>query len=75
MSDMDSMFKRYEHDVTFRTVVDSLMAIVMRLEMTPGELRECAVFACMLVEMRHPKPFRISAEDAARFVEMIHHGR
>lgn len=47
---------RYLHDNTFRAVVDTLRAVVERLELTPSEVREAAVFACVLSETRRGFP-------------------
>lgn len=45
---------RYERDAAFRSAVDMMMAVAMRLEMSPGELREAAVFAEIKVQAMRP---------------------
>jgi hypothetical protein len=42
--------ERYYNDPTFRCVVDSLTAAIAKLEMTPAEVREAAVYACIRFE-------------------------
>ena len=59
--------ERFQTDTVFRTCVQMLEGIIERLEMTPSEIRECAMYACMRIEMRKPISFRISREDAEAF--------
>jgi hypothetical protein len=49
----DRLTDRYQHDNTFRALVDALQGMIVRLEMGPSEIREAAMFASCLVEMRH----------------------
>lgn len=50
------------NDVAFRAVVDGLIATILHLELTPAEVREAAVYACIRVEeMRIPR-YVISAD-------------
>ena len=56
---IDRLRERYDHDNEFRIVVDTLMGIILKLELTPSEVREAAMFACMRVEERFPRPFAI----------------
>jgi hypothetical protein len=48
----DKARERYEQDPVFHAVVEQLKSIVIRLEMTPSEIREAATFACILIEER-----------------------
>lgn len=58
---------KYNSDPAFRHVVDSLQRVIEHLELTPGEVREAAVYACMRVEMstepkRTPRELRAENE-------------
>lgn len=59
MIPLDKARKRYANDVHFRMLVDVLITQVLTLELTPSELREAAVFACILVEERRPVVFSL----------------
>lgn len=67
MTSLHSMFARYENDDQFHVVVDTLVGMILRLEMTPSELRECVMFACMRAETLKPPQFSISGDDAIEF--------
>jgi hypothetical protein len=56
----DRVRDRYANDAPFRRVVDMLQAIVLDLHLTPSEVREAAMLACILVEERHKPAFKIS---------------
>ena len=51
--------QRYQNDAAFRSVVDALMYVVETLQMTPSEVREAAVFACVRIEMARSTPIQI----------------
>jgi hypothetical protein len=72
MMPLDRARERYLLDLQFRTLVDSLQALVLQLELTPSEIREAATFACLLIEERRPMSFRepIDPEARRRFEEM-----
>jgi hypothetical protein len=44
--------EKYLNDPIFHHIVTALEASIHRLDLTPGEVREAAVYACMRVEMR-----------------------
>lgn len=61
--DLRSADRRYENDASFNHLVKALENLIEKLEMTPSEVREAAVFACFRVEMRRPpRPIRLSPE-------------
>ena len=61
--------EKYENDATFHAVVDSLQALIERLDLTPGEVREAAVYACMRVEMRRASNYLVPLDpEIARLV-------
>jgi hypothetical protein len=51
---IDKARDRYLNDPVYHEAVRALQGIVLRLEMTPSELREVATFACILLEERTP---------------------
>jgi len=54
---------RYANDPKFHHLVRSLEALIENLEMTPSEIREAAVYACLRVEVRRPPtPIAISPD-------------
>lgn len=42
-----NMHERYLHDPLIRNLVDTLESIMSKLQMTPTEVRECAMLACV----------------------------
>ena len=52
----------YENDPKYRMLVDVLANLIAGLEYTPSEVRETAIFACMLHEMRNPQPLVINMQ-------------
>lgn len=46
---------KYREDPLYRLVVDSIEAVLHRAEMTPSEVREAAVLACIHYEERNTK--------------------
>jgi hypothetical protein len=65
---------RYDRDPLFRSVVQILVAAIDRLELTPTEVREAAIFACLRHDLLHGYdriflsrgPVPVSEADAAR---------
>jgi hypothetical protein len=51
--------EKYARDDAFRVVVDVLSGAIDRLDLTPGEVREAAVYACMRVEMRRASNYLV----------------
>lgn len=45
---------RYTNDPTYRTIVDFLKNMILKLELAPSEIREAAMLACVQVEMSRP---------------------
>jgi hypothetical protein len=44
--------RAYRNDTTFKAVVDTLVALMDRMELTPGEARSIGTFAAVLREER-----------------------
>jgi hypothetical protein len=47
--------ERYERDPEFRHVVDVLEFAIARLQLTPTEVREATILACIRHELRSPR--------------------
>ena len=52
----------YANDPQYHQLVDVLVNLIDGLQFTPSEVRETAVFACMLHEMRNPQPMIINMQ-------------
>lgn len=46
----------YRNDVLFNALVKNLEHLITELKMSPSEVREAAMFAVYLTEMRNPSP-------------------
>lgn len=55
---LEKLDERYRNDNMFRTLVDMLQGLIMKLEMSPSEIREAAMYACYRQELMNPKPLR-----------------
>lgn len=51
MGDIESLTRRYQNDVNFKSTVDMMMHVIMNLHLSPSEVREAAMFACFRMEM------------------------
>lgn len=68
----------YEHDPPYHNLVDGLVQQIEMLQMSPSEIREAAMFACLIIEERNKHPLmivdlaeveqRCTAEQYRRFV-------
>ncbi len=66
-----SMVDRYENDPQYSALVDMLCGIILKLDLTPSEVRECAMLACIKVESLKPASWRISADQAEEFAAIV----
>jgi len=58
---------RYQNDNHFRTLVDTLWAVIERAEFTPTEIRQAAMLAQILYEDRRPpKPVVFTCDDVMK---------
>lgn len=71
MTRLDTLEDRYQNDPAFRHVVDSLQAIILGLELSPGEVREAAMFAAFRVELYHPRPLYIRLREDAEVMGQL----
>jgi hypothetical protein len=51
---LDKVRDRYTNDPAFHAFVDMTRAMIERLELSPSEVREAAMFACYMVEATRP---------------------
>lgn len=66
--------QRYNSDPTLHAIVDMMSAAIERLQLTPSEMREAAIFACIRVEQRRMRPMLIpiaSADEARRNIHEL----
>lgn len=64
---MKSVRERYLTDAAFRYIVEGMRAILSGAMLTPSEVREAAMLACILEEERRPAaPFTCSDEEMER---------
>lgn len=52
----NSASRRYSEDPEFRRLVDTLTSFIEHLQFTGSDLKEAAIYATILFELRHPKP-------------------
>lgn len=68
---LDKAREAYRHDPQYRSLVEVLMHQIITLNMSPSEIREAAMFACILLEERSMSPltmFRPNSDEYRRFV-------
>lgn len=53
---MNDVIKRYQTDPAFHTVVETFRLIIRSATLTPSEVREAAMTACVIEEMHEPRP-------------------
>lgn len=64
---MNDTRERYLNDPIFHCVVDHMRSIIRSATLTPSEVREAAMTACVIEEMYNPRPpFSTSGEDLER---------
>lgn len=65
---MNDAVQRYLNDPAFHTVVETMRLIIRSATLTPSEVREAAMTACVIEEMHSPRPpLTCSDEELARF--------
>lgn len=61
---MKDIRERYMTDPVFATVVNSMRALIIGARLTPSEVREAAMLACIIEEEHRPAaPFTTSDEE------------
>ena len=58
---MNDVKKRYLTDAVFHTVVNEMRQLLRGAHLTPSEVREAAMLACIIEKER--QPFRVSMSD------------
>lgn len=64
----------YSNDPMFRALVDTMRHLIGKLEMTPNEVRNAAVFACILHEERIPRRYRVAGTNMILEQRMVAEG-
>lgn len=59
---VDTVEARYQRDPHFHALVDSMYHAIVKLQLTPTEIREAAMLASIKAEVHHPRPFILSNE-------------
>lgn len=59
----DRVRERYENDNAFHAVVDMLRAMLHQYQLSPSEIREAAMLACVMQEERSLKPIVVSLSE------------
>jgi hypothetical protein len=69
--------ERYRSDSHFHVLVDSLESLIAHAKMSPTEVREAAMLACIHYEMRNPLPTPIvrGVEEALETLAQFRKGR
>lgn len=57
---LDRMRERYEHDPAFHALVDVMRHAISSAQLAPSEVREAAMYAVFIEEMRNPRPLEIA---------------
>lgn len=60
MTPLSRWDERYHNDMAFRAMVDSLSYAIDTLQLTPSEVREAAMYACIRYEERRGADFLIT---------------
>lgn len=58
----DRVRERYEQDTTFHAVVDMLRSVLYQYQLTPSEVREAAMLACVMNAEREPMQCVVSLD-------------
>jgi hypothetical protein len=61
---------RYQRDPVFKGLVDVMYSHIDALRLTPTEMREAAMLACIKFEQRHPSPVMLR-DMHAQFLDSI----
>ncbi len=62
---------RYRNDVTYATMVNTLESFIHQAQMTPSEIRECALLACIHYEQHRPFPSQVFPIEVLDAIETI----
>lgn len=73
---MRDVRERYLNDVVFHTVVEQLRALLRGAQLTPSEIREAMMLACIIEEERRPAaPLTCSDEELERMRQQVRKDR
>lgn len=68
MTPLDKARLAYHNDPVYRNMVDTMINLIISLDLSPSEIRQAAMFACYLVEER--KPIYLSVDVATHETEI-----
>lgn len=71
---IDQATERYRNDPAFHQVVEGLRRTITELQLTPGEIRDAAMFAAYLVELERPAAMTMHPPQLYRCPECGHTG-
>lgn len=69
MTDFTKLEERYRNDPDFHILVKNLENIIETLRLTPSEIRDAAMFACIKFELTHVKQIQY---DSVSGINWIH---
>ncbi len=73
---MKDLISRYQNDPVFHVVVDHIRTIIRSATLTPSEVREAAMTACVIEEQFNPRPpFSTSDADLEIVRQALERGR
>lgn len=58
--------RKYENDASFRAVVDSMVGVIHHMHLTPAEMREACLYACIRFEQINIRPLLVRVDPRAR---------
>lgn len=58
---MQSIEYRYTNDPMVKALVDTMVSAIVNLQMTPSEIRECAMLAAIRYEQSRPAPVNLGS--------------
>src|SRR5262249_27707989 len=63
---------RYTTDAPFRTLVDTLEGVIDHYALTPRDMHDAAMLACIHYERRRlPRPWRLPSDEAAAWRTLL----
>jgi len=63
--------QKYNNDVSYRRLVETIESLIHEARFTPSEVRECATLACIHYEQRKTQGFIIVPENVNESLKII----
>ena len=51
--------EKYNNDLIYHDLVNMIYAMIDKADLSPSEIREAAMYACIQYELRHTRPIHI----------------